>query len=209
MRSTVKRALIGGALIGLSWTTVPTAHADESDFMYGDCGFDSLELTITTGTHSGWISDRSVTTTGYANPRLIGATVTCWIEVNGAVAPGTTHSYGDLPGVPGVQIGEDAASFTTTDLLDNVQVCESVAYADGTTRSHCIYNDLQMPSHRQQEYIDHAFRTTDAVYCPALAAAAGSYPGGVTIGPDGDVFAPDPLGLGITQVWDCPPYVNF
>jgi len=72
MRSTVKRALIGGALIGLSWTTVPTAHADESDFMYGDCGFDSLELTITTGTHSGWISDRSVTTTGYANPRLIG-----------------------------------------------------------------------------------------------------------------------------------------
>jgi len=209
----MKRSLLAVLALGAAVLAAPAAHADDSDFMYGDCSFDSASQSLmTTGTYSGWIGVRSVTTTGYANPRLIGATVTCWIEVNGVVAAGTTHSYGDLPGVPGVQAGMDPATYTTTDALDNVQVCESVAYADSTFRSHCIYNDLQMPSHRQQEYINQivttGFAQLDPAICPQLAAHAGSYPGGVTIGPDGDLRtdAPDPLGLGTNNVYDCPPY---
>ena len=171
-----KMTLTFGAVIavGIGALVAPAAHADDSDFMYGDCGFDSAELLATTGTHTGWIEDRSVTTTGYANPRPIGATVTCWIDVNGVVAPGTTYSYGDLPGVTGVQVGADPVSFTTTDLLDNVQVCESIAYADGTTNSHCIYNDLAFPTLRQQEYINHAFTTGLAILCPELGSVCDS-----------------------------------
>lgn len=210
----LKTALATGVTVLAAALVAPAAHADDSDFMYGDCGFGSAEVFYTNGTHTGWIEDRSVTTTGYANPQLIGATVTCWIEVNGVVAPGTTHSYGDLPGLPGVQVGADPASFVTTDVLDNVQVCETVAYADGTTRSHCIYNDLSLPTIRQREYIDHvattAFAIVDPTVCAELASHAGSYPGDVTIGPDGDVYAydvPDPLGLGLTVLYDCPPYL--
>jgi len=203
----MRRILVAALALGASLLVAPTAHADDSDFMYGDCTFDSAEVLATSGTHTGWIGDRSVTTTGYAQPRPIGATVTCWIEVNGVVAAGTTHSYSDLAGVPGVQAGVDPISFTA-DILDNVQVCETVAYADGTTRSHCIYNDLQIPTHRQFEYIDHALRTVETTVCPAMAAAAGTYPGGVTIAPDGDVYVPVPLDLWDGPVYDCPPYGN-
>lgn len=157
---TATRTLLAAVVLGATALVAPAAHADDSDFMYGDCGFDSAEVLATSGTHSGWIGVRSVTTTGYASPRPISATVTCWIEVNGALAPSTTHSYADVAGVPGVQIGSDPVSFAA-DIVDDVRVCETIAYADGTTDSHCIYHDLQMPSHRQQEYIDHVFRTVD------------------------------------------------
>lgn len=209
----LKVAFAGAAVALAAVVAAPDAHADDSDFMYGDCGFDSsTEPITTTGTHTGSIGVTSVTTTGYADPRLIGATVTCWIEVNGSVAPGTTHSYGDFLGIAGLHYGSDPASFTTTDVLDNVQVCETIAYADSTTDTHCIYNDLVLPSTRQQQYIRHVgttvFAILDPAVCSQLAPHAGSYPGGVMIGPDGDLYLgiPDPLDLGLNPTYDCPPY---
>jgi hypothetical protein len=41
--------------------------------------------------------------------------------------------------------------------------------------------------------------------CPVLSHLAGNYPGGLSIHPDGDVYVPDPLGLGLNPVYDCPP----
>jgi hypothetical protein len=50
--------------------------------------------------------------------------------------------------------------------------------------------------------------TVDKVVCPVLVQLSGNY-GPITIEPDGDIDVPDPLDLGTTQIYDCPPYQNF
>lgn len=214
----MKRALLVATCLGLAALVAPAAHADSTNVFHGDCFYDILGQPPSTQAepevYSGVIGDRSRTTTGDTPPMPIGATVTCWIEVNHVVAPGTTHSYGDVGGVPGVQVGADPVSFTAY-YDDLVELCHTVLFADSTTQSECkgpIY--IQLPPECPLFGCDFFgwmsrffVKYVDPVVCPALAAAAGSYPGGVTVDPTGDVSVPDPLGLGLNPVYDCPPYV--
>ncbi|MBV9097509.1 MAG: hypothetical protein JO079_05585, partial [Frankiaceae bacterium] len=149
-------------LAALAGPVLPAAHADDSDFRYGGCNFEyeyPSETQIT-----GMVSDFSVTTTGYGNPRAIGATVTCWLEIDGkGAAPGTTFSYSDLGGVPGVQAGANPVSFTLDNPLAIVFGCESDAFADGTTRLSCQSEDPQMPPQPIADLYDHTWNTVNGV----------------------------------------------
>src|SRR4051812_25121455 len=112
----MKRIVFAALALGASMLVVPTAHAANPDVINGGCFFATAEQeTVTAGHNVGVIGDYSVTTTGDTPPTPIGAVVTCWLEVNGVVAPGTTHSYGELAGVSGVQAGSDPISYDTTD----------------------------------------------------------------------------------------------
>jgi len=213
----MKRTLITAACLGLSMLVAPAAHAESSNVFYGGCYYDTLgqpaypaaDPTVYTGV----IGDKSETFVPGTPPMPIGATVTCWIEINRVVAPGTTHTYGDV-GVPGVQAGADPVSFTAG-AADEVDLCHTVDFADGTSLSECVgpvY--IQVPPECPLFGCDILgtinriiIADVDPVACPELAKLAGSYPGGVTIDPTGDVFVPDPLSLGLNPIYDCPPYV--
>jgi len=212
----MKRILIAGLALGVSVLVAPAAHAANPDVFHGDCFYDVVEHPPATGDdlYTGVIGDRSRTTTGDFPPAPIGAIVTCWIEINGVVAPGTTHSYGDIAGIPGVQAGADPISVTAV-AGDWWMLCHRVDFADGTTQSECESPvNIQIPPECPLGTCDLIgtinrlfIKVIDPVVCPALAQLAGSYPGGVTIDPTGDVSIPDPLGLGINPVYDCPPYI--
>jgi len=183
----------------------PTARAATPDVISGGCYFDTTShRPIADGRSYGVIGDVSATWTGTTPPAPIGATVTCWIDINGVPAPGTTHSYGDAGAVPGVQAGSDPVSFVATD-RDFVALCHSVTFADGTTQSDCaVSGGPQFPPQVVADLLD----TATGITCRQLGALAGSYPGGVVIDPTGDVAVPDPLGLGLDPVYDCPPYAG-
>jgi hypothetical protein len=209
----MRRLLIAALALGTSALVVPSAHASSPDYIWGGCTYNTDYQSNDGHTFVGRVGTVSVTTTGDGVQVPIGATVTCWIEVNGVVAPGTTHSFGDLPGVTGVQIGAVPTSFTVPDEFATIGICQSVTFADSTTQSVCYVPNLQFPEQRYIDLLNQIFdvvdgiqRTTlDPVLCPVLRQLAGSYPGGVTISPDGDVSLPDPLLLGLDPIYDCPP----
>lgn len=185
------------------------AHAGGPDRIHGGCSYETVKKP-TTDEYDGVIRDRSITTDGDGAPT--GATVTCWIDVNGVEAPDTRFSYTGS----GVQAGANQISFTAGD-TDWVTLCRAVTYADGSTEPtecagpvviqippECIVTcDIIGTLDRLIVY------AVDPAVCPALLRLAGSYPGGVTIAPDGDVYVPDPLILFDGPVYDCPPYGNF
>lgn len=186
----------------------PAANAVTADVIHGGCGYNTDQnATLTGGQNAGTIYDLSVTTTGDTPPRPIDATVSCWITVNGVQAPGTRFSYSGA----GVQAGADHISFATTD-GDRIDMCQSVAYADGTTDTQCpVPVDDSLPPQRVIDALNNAFGLlndalvsfVDPVLCPVLVSLSGTY-GPVTIAADGDVYVPDPLGL-IGPAYDCPP----
>jgi hypothetical protein len=217
----MKRLLLAGIALCLSAIVAPTAtRAATPDVIHGGCAFDTDQQETLTGDQNvGVIYDVSVTTTGDLPPQPIDATVTCWIEVNGVEAPHTRYSYSGA----GIQAGVDRISFASSE-FDNVSECQAVAYADGSTESSCSVSigDPIPP----QEFFDAVNALLDAVgqtihyvecgddpsdICPMLCRVTtllpGSY-GPVTITPDGDVYVVDPLGLGLSPVYDCPPYVT-
>jgi len=233
----------GVIALGLSGIVAPAAHADASDALHGGCRFAAIANGATGDVQTGVIGDVSVSTTGDtsvdrigdATVRPIGATVTCWIEVNGVTAPGTTHSYGVPGGAAPVQAGADPLTFAANS-WDTVTECESVTFADGTTQSGCPLwsgftpcglddggggGSIQFPPQQTEDLLNVLVNSAnsfandcvfipyvDPALCPVLKQLAGNYPGGLTVGPDGDVDFPDPSGLGLwTGSWyDCPPY---
>lgn len=214
----MKGTLFSAAFVSLSVLVAPAAHADSPDTFHGGCFYDTVSQPsyprTDPATYPGVIGDRSRTTAGDSPATPISATVTCWIEINHAVAPGTTHTYGDLAGVPGVQAGADPVSFTASD-TDWVTLCHTIAFADGTTQSGCegpvviqIPPECPLGTCDTLGTIHRLFvNVVDPVVCPVLAQGAGDYPGGVTVDPTGDVFVPDPFDLGLNPIYDCPPYV--
>jgi len=225
-------ALAAGMLL-----VVPAARAGTPDVVYGGCYFSTdSQPTVTGDVQTGVIGDASVTASGDSTPQPIGATVTCWIEVNGVTEPGTTHSYGDLGGIRGVQAGADPLSFAAYG-SDMVEVCESVTFADGTTQAACPVSapsedtcagpvggggSFQFPPQQTEDLLNVLLiaissdgdncvfvPVVDPAVCPVLKQLAGSYPSGVTVGPDGDLDAPDPLGMWDGPLYDCPPYVSY
>jgi len=206
----MRRTSLALAALAVSMSVAPSAHADGSDVIHGGCDFGTVHNSAT-GEDVGTISDRSVTTDASGAP--IGATVTCWIEVDQAEAPGTRFSYSGT----GVQAGANPISFVAGDGW--VRVCQAVTYADGSTEPTSCPDPtvIQIPPQICEgcSLIDILLRALDDVLiddvdpalCPVLAQHSGSYPGGITIAPDGDVYVPDPLVLFAGPVYDCPPYV--
>jgi hypothetical protein len=206
----VKRVVLAAFALGATALAGPTAAgAAAPDVIHGGCGFNTDEqATLTGGQNVGVIYDLSVTTTGDVPPLPIDATVTCWIEVNGVEAPHTRYSYSG----PGVQAGADRISFAAGD-TDTVWECESVTFADGTTQVMDCPTPIPPAEVPPVVGLLDAVNTVfvsyvDPVVCPVLAATAGTY-GPITIAPDGDVYVPDPLALGLSPIYDCPPYVIY
>jgi hypothetical protein len=204
----VRRILLATLVLGATAVVVPAAHASNPDRIFGGCFF-ATQPQPGTDVRTGVIGDHSTTRTGDWPPAPIGATVTCWIEVNGVEAPGTRHTYGDLS--QPVQSGIDPLTFTAGP-ADWLTECGTVAFADGTTLSGCPVPDGQLIDIERgngfvYEVIGDLFdHVLDPTLCPVFAQLAGSYPGGITIAPDGDVYLPDPLGLGLNPIYICPPY---
>jgi len=214
----VKRTLLASLAVGASVLVAPAAHATVPNVLHGGCFLDTDGHPLVTGdTQVGVIGDRSVTTTGDSPAVPIGATVTCSVEVNGVLAPGTTHSYGDSP-VTGIQLGADPLTYTAGP-LDTVALCQSVVYADNTTWDECVIlgDNIQIPP---QTVVDtwNAFwdafwdvfdpfvlEMLEPLVCPPLGSISGTY-GLVIIGPDGDLSVVAPLVGKSVLLVDCPPH---
>jgi hypothetical protein len=221
MRSLSKTVLVfaaAGAAIITTFT--PAVAATGGDTINGGCMFDVDAAPTVDGngignpTHfEGVVSDSSVTQDAAGLPT--GATVTCKLQANSVDIPGTTFSYTGV----GVQAGADHVAFDVTP-DESVFLCQRVVYADGTDTgwnpcgpSPCTCPPPQLPLMDQINALltainDATIAYVDPQVCPVLAANAGSY-GPVTIMPDGDVYLVDPLNLGLSPAYDCPPYGNF
>jgi hypothetical protein len=154
----MKRFLLAGAALAATVSVVPVGHAAAANVVKGGCRYATGLDTSEGAPGDTWPAvqyEYSVTTTGDATSERIGATITCWLEVGGVIAPGTTYSYSDLPGVTGVQAGAHPITFTASS-LDTVQACETDAFADGTSTSICwIWGDnIQLPPQAVQDVID-------------------------------------------------------
>lgn len=201
------------AAVGATLIVTPAAHATSSDVIRGGC--DYTYNAVVGDTWVGVQTEHSVTTTGAPSLTPIGATVTCWVEVFGVVAPGTTHSYGDVAGVTGVQAGAAPISFTAP-ALDTISNCVAVDFADGTTTDATCFpqgDTVEVPPQFVKDTINEILdgwcvvcpETLDQVACPVFVQLSGSY-GPITIEPDGDIDVPDPVGIGTSRIYDCPPY---
>jgi hypothetical protein len=159
--------LLAVLALGASGLAAPGAFATSPDVMHGGCYFDAAPAAVFTTDNSyvGVIGDESVTTTGGSTPAPIGATVTCWIQVNGVAAPGTMHSYGDIAGEPGVQHGQDPVTFTAQP-GDYVGMCWSVAFADHTTLDVCSADGSpQVPPQAVVDVVNGVLQTVHDVVC--------------------------------------------
>jgi hypothetical protein len=209
----MKLALAGATVLGIVGGFAPVASASSAgDTMHGGCAFNTDEqATLTGGQNVGVIVDRSVTTD--ANNLPTGATVECWITVNGVKQESTDLVATGI----GAQANAKQISFPSSD-FDFIELVTCVTYADGSTDPctppcDCFY----LPLPWILDAINNVFATinapliqyVDPAVCPQLAAHAGSY-GPIRIAPDGDVYVDDPLGLFAgSPVYDCPPYDNF
>jgi len=203
-------ALLAFGVTAVAAPAVPASAAFGSDSFTGGCFFDTDEqATATGGRNVGIIGDLSVTTDSNNAPTF--ATMSCWIEVNGVEAPGTRLSASGT----GVQAGIATISFAAGD-GDWIAECEQVVYADGTSDWGCPINhgEGQLPPQFVLDALGFVLDTVtaaeiayvDPAVCPVFVQLAGSYPAGLVIAPDGDVYLPDPFALGINPFWDCPPY---
>jgi hypothetical protein len=121
------RAAIVATVLTLVAAGTSSARADEGDQLKGGCGFDTnSQPTLTGGQNVGVMYEASVSLHASGLPST--ATVSCWIEVNGVEAPGTRTSQSGN----GVQEGEATLSFTASG-NDQVQLCQQVTFADGST----------------------------------------------------------------------------
>lgn len=224
MRSTAKRTVLGVAVLGMTAIVVPTASAttglqpgttvrigqgpladsnSANDAIHGGCFLVSTEDPTIWGYNEGVIGTASVTNDSSVSPT--GATVTCFIKVNGAPQPG--HSF---TGSNGVQVGADRTAYQAT-VYDTVELCQDVTYNDGTSNPQRCSEVVteQIPPPVVYDLVESDFfPAVDPIVCPILQSQTGEY-GPITIAYDGDVYAADPLGLGINPAYDCPPYGNF
>jgi hypothetical protein len=114
---------VAATVIGLV-VPITSATADEGDTFKGGCAL-SIQ-NETSGQNQGVIADLSLSQEASAGPS--GATVKCWIEVNGSKAPGTEV----VAAGTGVQEGEAQISYAAGD-TDIVALCQQVTFADGST----------------------------------------------------------------------------
>jgi hypothetical protein len=200
----MRTSLVGAVMVGATVLVTPSAYAATGSTT-GGCLLAAANLdNATAGTATGLIGDVSATTDSTGLP--VNATVTCWVDVNGGEVAGSRFSYSGF----GAQDGVDEVAFSATP-DDAVSLCEQVGYGDGSTTSWCApVADAAVPPRGWIRPVDDILDTTDPppidpTICPVLVEISGNY-GAVTIGPDGDVYVIDPLGVGVSQLQDCPPY---
>jgi hypothetical protein len=207
MRTTVKAAWAATAVTFLTLVAAaaPASANATGDRTRGGCFFDTDENDfLTSDVHDGVIGDLSVTTDPAGLPT--GATVTCYLEVSGVEAPGTRFTYSGT----GVQAGIHRITFTDP-VYDNVDECEQVTYADGTTEPlFCPPIDsIQFPPQFIFDALDEAKALLAPIVCPVLVslgeATDGRIAGAIRIDPDGDLYLAKPIGPAYYRVYDCPP----
>jgi hypothetical protein len=226
---TAKKAALGAlaATVMAMVTPMTAASADQGDTLKGGCSFDTnRQATATNGQNQGVIADLSVSQEASGGPS--GATVECWINVNGVAAPGTDI----VASGSGVQANSAQISYSAGD-TDAVALCQKVTFDDGSswvgpdgTNPDCpAATSTQIPPQVVIDTLDTVINTlidvlntandalnsvliadVDPVICPILKNNLG----GQTVGPleinaDGDIIVNDPAGL-VGKVYDCPPY---
>jgi hypothetical protein len=209
---TAKRAAFGAfaATVMAMVTPLTSASADQGDTFTRGCGFDTSSNAATNGQDQGVIYVLGYSSEAPPAPGTVGApstaTVSCWIDVNGAEQPGTRLTVTGN----GVIAGQQQIQFTSLD-SDTVTECQQVTFADGSTWTAKDGNvGVDCPAATvitDQPVIDllnGILSQVDPTICPIIAMLAGTY-GPVVIDNTGDIWINDPLGL-IGKVYDCLPY---
>jgi len=123
-RRTVGKALVAGAAAVMVAVLAPAASASFGDTIRGGCyGYAVSNWVGGQSQDQGVIGDNSVTTDGSGAP--VEATVSCMIQVNGVESTAVYTYSGN-----GAQAGMNQVAFSATP-IDDVEVCQSVVYADG------------------------------------------------------------------------------
>ena len=212
---TLRRIVLAALTLGAALVVAPATHAATGAMgsIHGGCAYHAEP---TTGNSwSGVIYDVSATFDAAGQPES--AIVTCWLEIYGVEVAGTRHSYGDIPGVHGVQAGAHSFAYNAGP-EDEIIPCRTVQWADGITDTECFQvSQVAIPPQVTWDLFDeltgdgHAVCGTAvdacAVLCPLLPSVSGTY-WRVTIGPDGDVYLLEPGLTAYHRVLDCAPYGN-
>jgi hypothetical protein len=200
---TAKKAALGAlaATVMAMVTPMTAASADQGDTLKGGCSFDTnRQATATNGQNQGVIADLSVSQEASGGPS--GATVECWINVNGVAAPGTDI----VASGSGVQANSAQISYSAGD-TDAVALCQKVTFDDGSswvgpdgTNPDCpAATSTQIPPQVVIDTINSVLALTDAlnpILCPIFASLGPQDIGGViTISSDGSLVIADPVGL--------------
>jgi len=120
MKSTLIGVIAVAAVLGSSGS----ATATPPDSTTGGC-FMHVALDPLSGNYEGVYGDSSATTDSAGTP--IGATVTCWVTINGIETPQTGGQWSGT----GAQGGSELLVYTAA-ATDVVAICTYVDYADGT-----------------------------------------------------------------------------
>jgi hypothetical protein len=217
---TAKKAALGAlaATVMAMVTPMTAASADQGDTLKGGCSFDTnRQATATNGQNQGVIADLSVSQEASGGPS--GATVECWINVNGVAAPGTDI----VASGNGVQANSAQISYSAGD-TDAVALCQKVTFDDGSswvgpdgTNPDCpAATSTQIPPQvvidTLNSVLDTVFTTVNGVLalvdlnpvlCPVLASVGPQNIGGVVIiDANGSLTIQDPVGL-IIVTNDC------
>ena len=178
------------ATLTLAAAAAVPAHADTGSAYSGRCGFDSFSQYAVTGdTYTG-------VTYGYfavwspTHGNAVTATVTCQVEVDGVVAPGSVVSGSGT----GLVVLGGPVTFTASDTSD-VELCWTVDYtSDETPTDHaCAQStNAQFPPQEWIELINWAFWFASPALDAVEAAVCGLTGGDVYL--DGELW------------WDCRPY---
>jgi len=176
------------------------------DTMVGGCFFVAIESSDITNATTQGIAGEVSATTGPTN-RPTGATVHCWLELNGFDQPDT---HIDVTST-GVQIGVPKQISLIAVVGDVITQCQSVTYEDFSTEPTTCEpaTTAQLPPPVVYDAPDTAATVIDPILCPALVQVGkdtgGGVPGVLTFGSDGDIFV-DELVPELGPIYDCPPY---
>jgi hypothetical protein len=227
MKFGLGKAAVVAALLA-SGLALPAAHAapPAGNTYTGGCYFDAdSQATVTQpDTFVGVLGVRAVIQSNGAPDN--GSSAECSLQVNG----NEVDHLGPIAGP--VAVGAKQTTFVAH-AGDVTSLCTTIHWSDNSSTTTCGNSiDLQIPPQAVLDLLDTIFVTIDGVLvtidnllnpvfdalnnfekdnidprvCPVLAGLAGTYPGGIVISSEGDVSIPDPAGLGLTKIWDCPVY---
>ena len=121
----ILQVAVAAAILAVGAPTT-SASADPGDHLVGGCYFNTDQNSpVTNDQNVGVIGGLAIALHADGTPS--GATVSCWIDVNGTEAPGSRHTFTTPPGVDGPW----PLSFSASD-RDWVTLCEEVTFDDGS-----------------------------------------------------------------------------
>jgi hypothetical protein len=211
----MKAALGAIAATVISLVAPLTASADQGDTLHGGCFLLTAEQqALTNGATEGNFSGLAIAQHADATPA--GASVSCWIDVNGAEAYGTRLDFR-----AGGASANRHVSFNANP-SDTVSVCMQVWFDDGSawtgadgTNPDCA-NDSDASAAGAEVGTGAANSSSGVIWtgvdvnrtvCPLLVTARQVTGGGVggvlVIGPGGSIFLNNPISRTSTIVYTC------